>query len=115
MKSASPVQARQVALPSGLTERIRALHLQANDDYDRQNLEMARHLQEISTDLGSLYICFYPFGGADGLYPTLLTHAKLNILTVTEPWGRVKDISKALDIDKINESIYGLGLGGGLR
>lgn len=115
MKSASPVQARQVALPSGLTERIRALYLQANDDYDRQNLEMARHLQEISTDLGSPYICFYPFGGADGLYPTLLTHAKLNILTVTEPWRRVKDISKALDIDKINESIYGLGLGGGLR
>ena len=108
-----PATARQVALPKRLTERMSARYLQVGDDVARQNLETVRQLQEISTDLGRLPICFYPFGGADGLYPSLLTHAKLTILTGAEQWGRLKDISKALDIDQIDTSIYGMGLGGG--
>ena len=110
-----PTCARDIALPNDWNGQIAAaiIHGGEDDDASKQTASTARQLQQIRQNLADSPICFYPFGGADGLYPTLLNHAKVTVLTGIEPWGGVDDIDKALDISKINQSVYGMSLHGG--
>lgn len=88
-------------------------HFGADDYNNQQTASTAQQLQDIRRNLADSPICFYPFGGADALYPALLSNAKLTILTGTEEWGKMDDIDKALDVNNIGQSVFGLGLGGG--
>ena len=112
---AVPPIAREIALPDGLNAQINDHYINVAEDdyYSKQTASTTRQLQDIRRNLADSPICFYPFGGADALYPTLLGNSKLTILTGTEQWGGVDDIDKALDINKIGQSVYGMGLGGG--
>ena len=110
-----PTRAREIALPDDWNEQIAAaiIDVGEDDDASKQTAATARQLQQIRQNLADSPICFYPFGGADALYPTLLTNAKVTLLTGIEPWGGVDDIDKALDIAKINQAVYGMSFHGG--
>ena len=84
-----PTFARDIALPDDWNVLIAdaIIHIGEDDDASKQTASTARQLQHIRQNLADSPISFYPFDGADALYPTLLSHAKVTILIGVEPWG----------------------------
>ncbi|MET2526219.1 hypothetical protein [Ralstonia pseudosolanacearum] len=116
-----PSVARSVPLPASLSDQIgkEFVHfprdnLQSLQVQDRVQLSYTiDQLQQLRKTLSDSPVCFYPFGGADGFYPALLSNAQVTVMTGVEPWGGVEDVGRALNFKKTASDISGMGLGGG--
>lgn len=96
-----PAVAQNVPVPSNLHADILELF---NDSSNRstlgpQELCTAQQLQALRGTLADSPVCFYPFGGADAYYPTLLSNARVTVMTSGGPWGSVADIDRALNAE----------------
>ncbi|RQZ62275.1 hypothetical protein DIE08_27630 [Burkholderia sp. Bp9004] len=86
------------------------VELPKKERYAEQRAVTARELQQIRQSLSDSSVCFYPFGGADGYHPVLLSNARVSILTGAEPWGNVKGIPRALNLKKCEWALTGMSI-----
>ena len=96
-----PAVAQNVPVPSNLHDDILKLFKDSSDRsrLGPQELCTAQQLQAIRGTLADSPVCFYPFGGADAYYPTLLSNARVTVMTSGGSWGSVADIGRALNAD----------------
>ncbi|WP_260505212.1 hypothetical protein [Ralstonia pseudosolanacearum] len=116
-----PSAAHSVPLPASLASQIDEKFVNFPRDnpgslqfQDRVQLASTiDQLQKLRTTFSDIPVCFYPCGGADAFYPTLLSNAKITVMTGAEPWGGMQDVKRALNFEKTANDISGMGLGGG--
>jgi hypothetical protein len=96
-----PAVAQNVPVPGNLHADILKLFNDSSDGsrLGTQELCTAQQLQAIRRTLADSPVCFYPFGGADAYYPTLLSNARVTLMTSGGSWGSVADIDRALTTD----------------
>ncbi|CAD0309358.1 hypothetical protein ABQZ99_019835 [Xanthomonas hortorum pv. vitians] len=96
-----PAVARNVPVPANLHANILKLFKESpeRDWLGPQEPCTAQQLQAMRGTLADSPVCFYPLGGADAYYPTLLSNAKVTVMTCGNSWGSVADIGRALNVE----------------